>query len=74
MKILMKKQRLSVSVDSLPVGKDIELSISLKQNDINDTRCEKSIERFQLDKIYEEHKKILQKRYGIKHKYIIMIE
>ncbi|MEM5570548.1 hypothetical protein [Aliarcobacter butzleri] len=53
-----EKATFSVSVDSLPAGKDIELSISLKQNDINDTRCEKSIERFQLDKIYEEHKDI----------------
>lgn len=53
-----EKATFSVSVDCLPAGKDIELSIVLKQNDISDTRCEKSIERFQLDKIYEEHRDI----------------
>lgn len=50
--------RFSVSIDSLPVAKDIELSITLKQNDMKDTRCTKSIERFQLDKVYSEHNDI----------------
>ena len=50
-----ERARFSVSVDSLPIDKNIKLSISIKQNDINDTRCAKSIERFQLDKVYSEH-------------------
>ena len=53
-----EKAEFCVVVNRLPASKDIELSITLKQNDINDTRCEKSIERFQLDKIYEEHRDI----------------
>lgn len=53
-----EKATFSVSVDCLPADKDIELSIFLKQNDINDTRCGKSIERFQLDKVYEGHRDI----------------
>jgi hypothetical protein len=53
-----EKAKFNVSVDSLPMGKDVELSITLKPNDINDLRCAKSIERFQLDKVYEEHRDI----------------
>jgi hypothetical protein len=49
------KAKFSVSVDSLPLDKSIELSINLKSND---DRCKKSIDRFQLDKIYEEHNDI----------------
>jgi hypothetical protein len=53
-----EKAKFSVSVASLPIDKDIDLEINLKSNDMNDTRCNKSIERFQLDKIYQEHSDI----------------
>lgn len=53
-----EKARFSVSVDNLPVDKNIGLSITLKQNDISDARCAKSIDRFQLDKVYSEHNDI----------------
>lgn len=53
-----EKAKFCVSVASLPIDKDIELEINLKSNDVGDTRCNKSIERFQLDKIYQEHNDI----------------
>jgi hypothetical protein len=52
-----KKAKFSISVDSLPVHKSIELSITL---DSSDDRCKKSIDRFQLDKIYTQHSDIAQ--------------
>jgi 5-methylcytosine-specific restriction endonuclease McrA len=52
------KAKFSVCVDSLPIDKNIELSINLKANDISDDRCKNSIDRFQLDKIYQEHNDI----------------
>lgn len=52
------KAKFSVSVDSLPINKNIELSINLKANDISDDRCKNSIDRFQLDKIYKQHNDI----------------
>lgn len=51
------KAKFSVSVDSLPVHKSIELSVKLNSND---DRCNKSIDRFQLDKIYTQHSDIAQ--------------
>jgi hypothetical protein len=50
-----EKAQFSVSVDSLPVNKTIELEVNLKSND---ERCKKSIDRFQLDKIYKQHNDI----------------
>lgn len=50
-----KKAKFSVSIDSLPVNKDIELEVNLYSNN---TRCKTSIDRFQLDKIYTEHNDI----------------
>ncbi len=49
------KAKFSVSVDTLPVNKDIELEINLESNDY---RCKQSINRFQLDKIYKQHNDI----------------
>lgn len=49
------KAKFSVSVDSLPASKTIELEVNLKSND---ERCNTSIERFQLDKIYKQHNDI----------------
>lgn len=45
----------TVSVDSLGVKKDIELKVNLKTED---TKCKCSVERFNLDKIYRQHKDI----------------
>lgn len=53
-----EKAKFSVSVDSLPVNKNIELEVNLKENDRTDKRCRTSIERFQLDKIYKQHNDI----------------
>ncbi|MDZ7818786.1 MAG: hypothetical protein U5K55_09260 [Aliarcobacter sp.] len=50
-----EKAQFSVSIDSLPVNKTIELEVNLKSND---ERCKKSIDRFQLDKIYKQHNDI----------------
>lgn len=50
-----EKAKFSVSVDSLPVNKNIELEVNLKSND---ERCNTSIDRFQLDKIYKQHNDI----------------
>ena len=50
-----EKADFSVSIDSLPIHKDIKLEINLKSTD---ERCNTSINRFQLDKIYEEHNDI----------------
>lgn len=50
-----EKAQFSVSVDKLPVNKTIELEVNLQSND---ERCKKSIERFQLDKIYKQHNDI----------------
>jgi len=49
------KAKFSVSVGSLPVNKTIELEVNLKSND---KRCNTSIDRFQLDKIYKQHNDI----------------
>jgi len=49
------KAQFSISVDSLPINKTVELEVNLKSND---ERCKKSIERFQLDKIYKQHNDI----------------
>lgn len=48
-----------VMVGSLPVCKNIALDVKLKLNDPNDSRCKNSIDRFKLDKIYEEHSDIV---------------
>lgn len=53
-----EKAKFSVSVDSLPIDKNIELEVNLNVCDKNDERCKKSIERFQLDKIYKQHNDI----------------
>lgn len=53
-----KKASFSVNIDNLAVKKDIELTVKLNQHDITDSRCKKTIERFQLDKIYQEHNDI----------------
>lgn len=53
-----EKAQFSVSVDELPVNKTIELKVNLKVYDIKDERCKKSIDRFQLDKIYKQHNDI----------------
>lgn len=53
-----EKAKFSISVDSLPVNKNIELEVNLKVCDTKDERCKKSIERFQLDKIYKQHNDI----------------
>jgi hypothetical protein len=53
-----EKAQFSISVDSLPINKTVELKVNLKVNDTNDERCKKSIERFQLDKIYKQHNDI----------------
>ena len=45
----------SLSVNTSAVTKDTDLNIHLKSND---DKCKKSIERFQLDKVYEEHRDI----------------
>lgn len=50
-----EKANFSVIVDALPIKKDIELKIELTSND---ERCKNSIDRFQLDKIYDEHRDI----------------
>ena len=50
-----EKAQFSVSVDKLLVNKTIELEVNLKSND---ERCNTSIERFQLDKIYKQHNDI----------------
>lgn len=52
-----EKAKFSVSVDGLPVHKSVELSVKL---DSNDDRCKKSIDRFQLDKVYAQHGDIAQ--------------
>jgi len=52
-----EKAQFIVSVDSLPFHKSIELSITLNSSD---DRCKKSINRFQLDKIYTQHNDIAQ--------------
>ncbi|MDP3586689.1 MAG: hypothetical protein Q8R58_01430 [Sulfuricurvum sp.] len=51
------KAKFSVGVDSLSVHKSIKLSVKLESND---DRCKKSIDRFQLDKIYTQHSDIAQ--------------
>jgi hypothetical protein len=53
-----EKAKFRVSIDSLPVDKNIELEVNLNACDKNDERCKKSIERFQLDKIYKQHNDI----------------
>lgn len=50
-----EKAKFSVNVNMLGIKKDIELEVNIKSND---ERCKKSIERFQLDKIYKEHNDI----------------
>ncbi|MDD5156671.1 hypothetical protein [Sulfurimonas sp.] len=50
-----EKAKFSVSVNTLGIEKDIELEVNIKSTD---ERCKKSIERFQLDKIYKEHNDI----------------
>lgn len=50
-----EKAKFSLSVNSMPINKDIELQINLKSND---NRCNTTIDRFQLDKIYTEHNDI----------------
>jgi hypothetical protein len=50
-----EKAQFSVNVDSLPINKTIELKVNLKSDD---ERCKKSIDRFQLDKIYKQHNDI----------------
>ena len=50
-----EKAQFSVSVDKLSVNKTIELEVNLQSND---ERCKKSIDRFQLDKIYKQHNDI----------------
>jgi len=52
-----EKAQFSVSVDRLPTHKSIELSVKLESSD---PRCIKSIDRFQLDKIYTQHSDIAQ--------------
>lgn len=44
-----------VAVDGLPAHKNIALEVKLKPDDPKDFRCENSIDRFKLDKIYAEH-------------------
>lgn len=44
-----------ISINSSVIKKDADINIKLKSND---KKCKKSIERFQLDKIYEEHTNI----------------
>ena len=41
-----------ISINNSIIKKDDDINIELKSND---NRCKKSIERFQLDKVYEEH-------------------
>ncbi|WP_024953692.1 hypothetical protein [Sulfurospirillum arcachonense] len=53
-----KRATFSLHVDGLPVSKDIELKVKLKSNEKDDTKCETTIKRFHLDKIYEEHEDI----------------
>ena len=53
-----KKAKFSVSVDSMPADKNIELEVNLNVCDKTDEKCKKSIERFQLDKIYKQHNDI----------------
>lgn len=49
------KANFSVSVASFPINKNIDLEVNLKSND---EKCKKSIERFQLEKIYKQHNDI----------------
>jgi len=60
------KAKFSVSVDSLPTHKNIKLSVKLESND---PRCIKSIDRFQLDKIYTQHADIAQEIWNQAHVY-----
>lgn len=53
-----EKAKFSLSVDSMPINKDIELQINLNSNNPKDKRCNTTIDRFQLDKIYTEHNDI----------------
>jgi hypothetical protein len=50
-----EKANFSVSVASFPINKNIDLEVNLKSND---EKCKKSIERFQLEKIYKQHNDI----------------
>lgn len=50
-----EKAQFSVSIGKRVVKKNFELEINLKSND---ERCKKSIDRFQLDKIYKQHNDI----------------
>jgi len=50
-----EKANFSVSVASFPINKNIDLEVNLKSND---DKCKKSIERFQLEKIYKQHNDI----------------
>lgn len=61
-----EKAKFSVSVDSLPAHKSIELLVKLESND---PRCIKSIDRFQLDKIYTQHSDIAQEIWNKAHVY-----
>ena len=47
-----EKAKFTVNVNSLELKKEIDLEINLNSND---TKCNISIDRFQLDKIYKEH-------------------
>lgn len=50
-----EKANFTISIDSLPIKKEINLNINLNTKD---ERCKTSIDRFQLDKIYSEHNDI----------------
>ena len=47
--------KFSVNIESLSIEKDINLKVNLESSNI---RCNTSIDRFQLDKIYKEHNDI----------------
>ena len=52
-----EKAKFSVSVEKLPINKDISLEVNLTSLD---ARCKTSIDRFKLDKIYKQHNDIAQ--------------
>lgn len=53
-----KRAEFKVKIGKRLIKKSVDLEIDLKINDITDTKCKTTIDRFQLDKIYSQHNDI----------------
>lgn len=52
------RAKFKINIGKRLIKKDVNLEIKLKENDKTDIKCIKTIDRFQLDKIYSQHNDI----------------